>query len=78
MTTNGEPTVTVSMARKINLGNYESADCFVSISGVKVDTTPEEMDALLETGKVAWEKVAGALRAEVRKINEQRATGEYK
>lgn len=61
-----EPTITVSMSRKINLGNYESADCFVSIAGVKAGMTAEELDPLLETGKVAWEKVRTRLAEQVR------------
>ena len=72
-----EPTVTVSMSRKINLGNYESADCFVSLSGVRAGMTPEEMEPLLETGKVAWSKVADALREQVRSVREARATGDF-
>ena len=76
MTDDREPTITVSMSRKINLGNYESADCFVSILGVKAGMAPEDMDPLLETGKVAWAKVADALREQVRRVREARATGE--
>ena len=39
---------------KVNLGNYESADAFLSLSGLEAGTTPEEMAALLDTGKIAW------------------------
>lgn len=35
MTEAREPTITVSLAMKVNLGNYESADAFVSLSGLE-------------------------------------------
>ncbi len=60
-----EPTIAVSMARKINLGNYESADCFVSISGIKDGMNAAEMESLLDTGKVAWDLVRAALKDEI-------------
>ena len=71
-----EPTVTVSMSRKINLGNYESAECFVSVSGVRVDMTDEDIAPLLQVGKVAWEQVRVALIDQVRDIKRRRAEGD--
>lgn len=41
-------TATVSLSRKVNLGGYESADVFLSISGVSAETTQGEIDSLLE------------------------------
>ena len=61
-----EPTITVSMARKVNMGNYESADCFVSINGVSAGMTAEDMAPLLDTAKVAWDQVRAALVEQVR------------
>lgn len=40
--------VTVSLSRRINLGNYESADVFLSVSNVNAETTKEELVALLD------------------------------
>ena len=60
-----QPTITVSMARKIKLGNYESADCFVSMSGVTAGMTAEEMAPLLNTAEVAWGEVRAALADEI-------------
>jgi hypothetical protein len=57
--------VTVSMSRKINLGQYEMAEAFVSLSGVLPTTTQEEIDVALANGKVAWEAVRLALNAKV-------------
>ena len=56
-----EPTISVSMSRKLNLGNYESADCFVSISGVRAGMTADDLGPLMATGKVAWEAVRAEL-----------------
>jgi hypothetical protein len=39
---------TISMSRKINLGNYESADVFISLGGIYEETTVEDVVALLE------------------------------
>lgn len=64
---NDEPTITVSVARKINLGNYESADYFVSLSGIKAGMTAEEMKPLMDTGKVAWDTVRSALMEQIKK-----------
>ena len=61
-----EATITVSVSRKVNLGNYESADYFVSLSGLKAGTTAAEMEPLLETGRVAWERVRAALVAQMK------------
>ena len=66
-----EPTVTVSMSRKINLGNYESAECFVSVSGVREGMTAEEIAPLMETGKVAWEQVRAALIEQMRDVRQK-------
>ena len=73
MTDEKEPTITISMSRKINLGGYESADCFVSISGIKAGMTPEELTPLLDTGKVGWELVKHALAEKVREIKLENA-----
>lgn len=46
---NEEPIkATISMSRKLNLGNYESADVFISIGGITHDTTEEDVIALLD------------------------------
>lgn len=60
------PTVTVSMSRKLNLGNYESADFFVCITGAHAGMTSEEIAALLTVGKDAWEQVRRSLGEQIR------------
>ena len=49
-----EPTVSISIGRKINLGNYESVDIFFSLNGLPVDTPEKDMRELLQTGENAF------------------------
>lgn len=63
-----EPTMTLSLARKINTGNYESAEVFVSISGVRAGMTADDLAPLLDTGKIAWDSLRGALREKVNEV----------
>ena len=44
----GELWGTVSISMKVNLGNYESADAFLSVSGITRNTTNEELAELLD------------------------------
>lgn len=61
--------ISLSVSRKINLGNYESADAFVSISGVTAETTEAEIDALIEgKGALAFQKIAAALNEKVKTV----------
>ena len=57
------PTVSVSVSMKVNLGNYESADAFVSLSGLREGAPLEEIEALLDTGKLAWGAMTERLMA---------------
>ena len=68
-----EPTISVSMSRKLNLGNYESADCFVSISGVKAGMTADDLAPLMATGKVAWDAVRAELIAGLKQVRDTQA-----
>jgi hypothetical protein len=67
-----EPTITVSMSRKINLGNYESADCFVSICGIKEGMTAMDIAPLLVAGKFGWEAAREALIEQIRITREKK------
>lgn len=60
-----EPTVSVSASMKVNLGNYESADIFLSVTNIAAGTTPEQIDAALETGKLAYDRIRERVRIEV-------------
>ena len=62
--------VTMSVQMKVNLGNYESADAFLSVSGVTADTTEEQLAEILDgPGRVSYEllkKHLGERIAEIR------------
>ena len=64
----------VSVSMKVNLGNYQSADVFVSLSGVTPETTEDEMDALI-TGNVeaAYKKCLAAVKAKCREVRSDAA-----
>ena len=51
----------IGLSHKINLGNYESAELSLHISGLTESTTSEEIDRLLTNGKLGYE----ALRTEL-------------
>ncbi len=57
MTQNGEPSVSVSIDRKLNLGNYESVGLFVALSGVPVGASDELIDEMLDTGRKVYDKL---------------------
>jgi hypothetical protein len=65
-----KPTVSVSVAMKVNLGNYESADAFISVAGLEAGASEAEIEQLLDTGKLAWSMLTTRLTdkvAEMRK-----------
>lgn len=62
---NDEPRVSVSVEMKVNLGNYESAGASLHIGNLKADTSPEEIEQLLDTGKVAYDLMKVRLMAKV-------------
>ena len=68
-----EPTTTVSMSRKVNLGNYESADVFVSLNGVRAGMTAKDLEPLLNATKVAWDLVRAHLVEQIAAAREKRA-----
>lgn len=68
-----ELTTTVSVHQKVNIQNYESAEVFVSVSGITMHTTPDEIDDMLEQSKVAYSKLAGVMKAKVALLRSNRS-----
>ncbi|HRI06486.1 MAG TPA: hypothetical protein PKW35_01650 [Nannocystaceae bacterium] len=62
--------VSISLSRKVNLGNYESADAFISLSDVPVGATEEEIEDALDTGRLVWERMKPRLTAQARELRE--------
>ena len=55
----------VSLSQKVNLGNYETADCSLFVSGITSFSTEEEIAELVEQGKLAYTLMAKRLTAMV-------------
>lgn len=76
MSTDPRLSLSTSVQMKVNLGNYESVDVFVAISGVTQETTREEVDALLNgPGIITWEALKTTLRTRVLEIRNRRQEG---
>ena len=63
-----QPTVSISLERKINTGRYESAAIFISVSGLPVDATAKDIAALLDTGRIAYDEIRKRLVAEIQEV----------
>ena len=66
-----KPTVSVSVAMKVNLGNYESADAFISVSGLEAGATEAQIEELLDTGRLAWSMLTTRLGAKVAEMRQR-------
>jgi len=64
------PKVTMSVGMKVNLGNYESADVSIILSHVPVGATAEEVDEMLDTGRIVFERMRERLKEKVRNLRE--------
>ena len=55
-------TATVSLGRKISDSDFGSFDHFLSIHSITAETTDEEMEAVLETTRVAFSREVAHMR----------------
>ncbi len=67
------PRVSTSLEMKINLGNYESASVFIAVSGLPVDATEADVEALLDTGRIAYDAIKRRLQLKVGELKAKRA-----
>lgn len=68
-----EPTVSITMGRKVNLGSYESADVHVSLNQIPMSATEDDIKAMIEgPAQVAFKAIAAELKA---RCDEIRAKG---
>lgn len=59
----------LSASFKVNLGNFENADAFLSISGVTMTTTSQEIEKLLDgPATEAWNVLRERLQARVTQL----------
>lgn len=66
-----EPKLAVSIARRINIGNYESVDIFMAVSGVEPGASDAEIEELLVTGDRAFQLLKKNVGAKVKQIKER-------
>lgn len=62
------PNIHVTIDRKVNLGNYESASVSIGLSRVPVGATAEQIDQMLETAGLAYKRLASELNAKVQLV----------
>lgn len=60
-----ELTSTISISRKVSDGNYGGAEAFISVSGISVGTTAEEVEELLDTTKIVYDAMKGRLQQRI-------------
>lgn len=65
-----QPTISISLSRKVNLGNYESADVFISCSGVPEGASEEDIRKLLDTGNLAYKVIREELAGKVAELRD--------
>lgn len=70
MTEPVKPRAAISVTRKVNLGNYESADVFMSISDITADTTEAEIEEVIETQSQAYEIIRRQVKAKAAELKE--------
>lgn len=64
--------VSVSVSRKVNLGNYSSADIFLAVSNIEVGATEAEIQEAIDTGEVGFILLEKAINNKVRELLGQR------
>lgn len=62
-----EDKVTISVTRKKNLGNYESADVFICLT-MSPGATQEEITAALDTGKLMYSNIIASVVEKVKEL----------
>lgn len=69
MSYSNTPSTTVSIAMKVNLGNYQSADVFVSLNQIPWSATVAEIEQAIDGPVVvAAEHIAKRVKERIREI----------
>lgn len=65
-----EPTITVSVARKVNLGNYESQEVFIQVKDLPFEADDEQIQQAMGTAKRVYQAMTDELKEKVRRVRE--------
>lgn len=60
--------VGVSISRKLNMGNYESADVWISLTGIDANTTEADIQAALAAGALGYGQLKVAVTEKVQDL----------
>lgn len=64
-----EPTVTVSLRMKVDLGNYQNADLFVSLNQVPLEYTENDIERIVQdTVTPVADRILREVKAKCRQI----------
>ena len=66
------PRTSVSLSMKVSLAQYENAELFLSVQNIGPATTDEEIDAALERGKLAYDRIRAHMRGRIRDVTSAR------
>ena len=67
--------ICVTMGQKVNLGNYESADVSICLSGIPLGASEELIEEMLATAKIAYSKIGARIKNEVAVIRAGKGHG---
>jgi hypothetical protein len=62
--------ITVGVVRKVNLGNYESEEVSVYITGLEEGSSPDAIAGLIRVGEMAFDAIKTELEKKVAKLKE--------
>ncbi len=65
-------TVTVGIARKISLPNYENVDLSMMIHNVEAGATEAEIEEALETGNLAFQVLMARMKEKMQEVKRLR------
>jgi hypothetical protein len=68
---NDGPRIHVSIERKINVGNFESAAVSMGISGIPFDADEAEILQAMETQRLAYSILAGEMKKKIARIRRE-------
>lgn len=67
----GRGRIAVTMSQRVNLGNYESADVSICLSGIPTGATEAQIEDMLDTSHLAYKSIRARLGAKVRELREE-------